>query len=219
MNTANSRGKILCSAIEIFAQKGKDRASMGEIAAKAGVSKSRLYRDYHTKNDLYREVLEVVLDRAFRQFEEAVVSLADDTCAVENFGHIATDSLDLSFRNPNIAKIVLSAVVNDTDEFMSAARNTTSRADGGKWEVFKSLVGSAAARVTAQSSVDVDPECLLSVLVGMNLTHLLGKPIAEIFLGMKVPDERVFLEAVERNVIDFWVHGILRGETTDVRPE
>ena len=212
MNRADSRQRILSSAIEVFAKKGKHRATIEEIASKAGVGKSVLYRNYHTKNDLHREVLEAVMEEAFQQCESAVVPsrvAADD---VQAFVRLASASLEMFFQNPHFARIVLYAIAEDTDEFLSMARKVKSRVDGAKRAAFDGLLENPGAGGPAKGLAGADSEYLLTILVGMNLTYLLGKPIAETFLGMKVTDERALLDAIKRNVLDLWTYGISKGD-------
>ncbi len=220
MNRANSRQRILSSAIEVFAKKGKHRATIEEIASKAGVGKSLLYRNYHKKSDLHREVLKVVIEKAFQQFENAVVPSEVAADPVQAFIRFASAPLDMFFQNPHFAKIVLYAAVEDTDEFLSMVRKVKSRVSRAKRVAFKALLENAGVRAPAKGLAGVDSEYLLTILVGLNLTYLLGKPIAETFLGMKVTDDRPLLDAVKRSVIDLWTYGISKGdyELTDPDP-
>ena len=50
-------GEILAAAREIFLEKGFERASVGEIAAKVGVVESLVYAYFPSKRDLLNEVL------------------------------------------------------------------------------------------------------------------------------------------------------------------
>ena len=212
MNRANSRQRILSSAIEVFAKKGKHRATIKEIATKAGVSKSLLYRNYHTKNDLHREVLEVLIEKAFQQFEKAVVPSEVAADHVQAFVRFASASLDMFFQNPHFAKIVLYAMVEEPGEFLSMARKVKSRVGGAKRAAFEALLQNPGVGAPAKGLVGVNSGHLLTILVGMNLTYLLGKPIAETFLGMKVTDERALLDVIKRNVLDLWTYGISKGD-------
>jgi len=83
---------------------------------------------------------------------------------------------------------------------------------GANGAAFEALLENPGVRSPAKSLVGIDSEYLLTILVGMNLTYLLGKPIAETFLGMKTTDERALLDVIKRNVLDLWTYGISKGD-------
>jgi AcrR family transcriptional regulator len=71
---------ILDSAYELITERGAERASMDEIAARAGVSKATLYQHFKSKDEL---VVAVSL-RLMRQSEMALAAREPDTPALEH---------------------------------------------------------------------------------------------------------------------------------------
>lgn len=69
---AERRHQLLYVAIERFAAKGFHATSMDEIADAAGVTKPVLYQHFHSKRQLYRELLDTV----GRELLETVASSA-----------------------------------------------------------------------------------------------------------------------------------------------
>lgn len=65
---SNTRDKIIDAAIDVFSEKGYSRASIDEIAVRAGVSKGLIFWYFKSKKNLIREVALRVLPRAL--FEE-----------------------------------------------------------------------------------------------------------------------------------------------------
>lgn len=59
---AARRQRILDSAVELFAARGYHAASVGEIAAAAGITKPVLYDHFGSKEDLYVELVESLRD-------------------------------------------------------------------------------------------------------------------------------------------------------------
>ena len=55
-------GAIRCAAIEVFANEGLTGASTQAIAERAGLSKARLHYYIESKEDLYRQVLQDIVD-------------------------------------------------------------------------------------------------------------------------------------------------------------
>ena len=56
-NRLEKRTKILDSALQVFAEKGFERASMDQIAAKAGLTKPTVYTYFSSKDVLFQEVM------------------------------------------------------------------------------------------------------------------------------------------------------------------
>lgn len=56
------RSKIKASAIEVFKEAGYKGASMREIAALAGLSVGNLYRYYKNKDELFRDLVQPMID-------------------------------------------------------------------------------------------------------------------------------------------------------------
>jgi AcrR family transcriptional regulator len=210
MNITDSREKILSSAIGVFAEKGKYRATVNEIASRAGVPKSLIRRSYPTKSDLYQKALEKAMEAALRQFAVTVGPVRKST-TVSTLGRLADASLDALFQNPDFAKIALHAAIDNTDEFLSVARNVKWRADGANDAAFATLFESIGARTPEDGTVPATSKCLLSVLLSMDITYLLGKSIAEVLLDMNMKNKKVFLDAMRRSLLDLWAHRICEG--------
>lgn len=76
---SRTREELLVAAAQVFAREGIERASMGDIAAKAGYTKGALYANFASKQDLVREVA-----RATDRVAEASADFtADAHCAAE----------------------------------------------------------------------------------------------------------------------------------------
>src|SRR5688572_10676510 len=59
LSAAQRRERILEAATEVFAEHGYAAASMGEIAARAGVVASVIYDHFTSKRDLHIELLQI----------------------------------------------------------------------------------------------------------------------------------------------------------------
>jgi AcrR family transcriptional regulator len=60
---AERREQILAAATEAFADTGFAATSLDDVAAAAGISRVILYRHFESKNDLYRAVVDLAVDR------------------------------------------------------------------------------------------------------------------------------------------------------------
>ena len=90
-----TREHLLKVAREAFSQLGYAGASMGDIAARAGIRKSSLFHHFATKDELYREALTGILDELSKHVAEALQSdapfvqrMTGTTRAIQSFlGH------------------------------------------------------------------------------------------------------------------------------------
>ncbi|MEO1959030.1 MAG: TetR/AcrR family transcriptional regulator [Nautiliaceae bacterium] len=98
----DTKSKILKEALELFAKRGYENASLDEIAKRVGISKPAIYYYFKSKKRLYNEV--------FRSFFEGF--------EIELSGDIDKDLEDyikrvfLLFKNKNLAKLFLRELSN-----------------------------------------------------------------------------------------------------------
>lgn len=64
---SETRDRLLAEALKIFAQKGYDGATVGEIARSAGVAEGTIYRHFESKKDLFIACLEPGVQRLSQQ--------------------------------------------------------------------------------------------------------------------------------------------------------
>jgi len=67
-NQIVKRDIIITAALEIFAQKGFQKARVTEIARRAGVSEATIYKEFKDKEDLLHAIPEKLCPRRLRNF-------------------------------------------------------------------------------------------------------------------------------------------------------
>lgn len=98
--------KVELSALEVFTSLGYDAASVSIISKKAGISKSSVYAHCESKEDLFRNVLEPVMERELYLFQKQF--LGKDT--VESLGAYFHSFLDRAEESPPFLRFFLRAV-------------------------------------------------------------------------------------------------------------
>jgi AcrR family transcriptional regulator len=75
---AQTRAKLLEAAVEVFARRGLERASIDEIAAEAGFTKGAFYSSFDSKDDLFLAILDERFGAEADRLEAMLVSGAED---------------------------------------------------------------------------------------------------------------------------------------------
>ncbi len=73
----STQDRLLKSALNLFAQKGYDAASIREIIQDAGVTRPVLYYYFKNKEDLFCRLVEVHFDRAYAEIDEILAKVKE----------------------------------------------------------------------------------------------------------------------------------------------
>ncbi|GAA1575078.1 MULTISPECIES: TetR/AcrR family transcriptional regulator [Kribbella] len=95
--TPRKRRAILAAATEVFLQHGYLGASMDEVAAKAGVSKQTVYKQFENKERLFAEIVlgtsDQLLDGLFQAYVDTLEDAADAREGLRALAHRLLQSL------------------------------------------------------------------------------------------------------------------------------
>ena len=110
---------LLASAEDVFAQKGYEGATTGQIAKQAGIPKATLHYHFGTKEELYRQVLHSVFDewhQAAVKFDET----DDPATAIEGYVRV---KMALSRTRPQGSKIWAQEMIAGSPHLMDVLTN------------------------------------------------------------------------------------------------
>jgi hypothetical protein len=99
-------------------------------------------------------------------------------------------------------------MVNEPEDLASAMNRVNSPLGKARVAAFKELMEHIAAKMPGKDRAGFRAEHALAVLIGMNLSCMLGKCIAETVLGLAISDGKAFLNETKTNLVDLWTHGI-----------
>jgi len=88
-NPKETRRVLMDAALELFAEKGFSRASMQEVADRAGVTKGAFYHHFATKENALHIIHDEFLDRALESQERALAGFESPT---EQLANMAFDT-------------------------------------------------------------------------------------------------------------------------------
>jgi AcrR family transcriptional regulator len=108
--------EILSAAREVFLEKGFERASVGEIAARVGVVEGLVYTYYPTKRDLLNEVLRGL-------YEPLIQDIADSFARIQGLRsrlrYLVWRHLRVYVEEPGLSRLALHEVRTSPDYFQS----------------------------------------------------------------------------------------------------
>ena len=84
--------EIALVALEVFAEKGFESASISQIAEAAGIGKGTVYEYFASKEDLIQTSLLAWVDRISREAEERIVNVEDPVARLRVFVQSITDN-------------------------------------------------------------------------------------------------------------------------------
>lgn len=162
---ADKRKKIIIrSAIKVFAGSNYRLAKVSEIAELAGVTEPMVYRYFHTKKNLFLEILKVISQRTIERIQiEAAEYLQSGLLFIEKATYNYLNSMD-RFRNE--LKIYYQAIseIDDADIKMTLQNSYRSYAKFYENAVIKAIN-------KGEISKDVDAMAWAWNMVGL-LIHL-----------------------------------------------
>lgn len=111
-DSADTRQRLLATAISCFAARGLARTTLREIADVAGLTSGTLYFHFATKEALYIAAYEQAVDEMYIQFEAAIDGIDG---LIERLEAVLDRAGELMIERPEIQGMVLRAWVEHID--------------------------------------------------------------------------------------------------------
>lgn len=150
-------GEILAAAREVFLEKGFERASVSEIAARVGVVEGLVYAYFPTKRDLLNEVLRGM-------YEPLIADIAEGFSRIEGLRSrlrfLVWRHLRVYVEEPSLSRIVLHEVRTSPEYFKSVLHDLQVRYTAFLLRTVREAV--AAGELPA----DTDAEMVRSMVYG-----------------------------------------------------
>ncbi|HEY2223660.1 helix-turn-helix domain-containing protein [Actinomycetospora sp.] len=107
---AATREAILAGAVAVFARRGVDAASIGELAEAAGVTRPTVYAHFGAKNEIFRALAYRVRDDVLAA---QAVTGTDEPAAIART--VITDYLDLTVRHLRVLELLAARARTDPE--------------------------------------------------------------------------------------------------------
>ncbi len=193
--------QILDAATEVFLEKGKDGATMQEIAARAGVNKALLHYYFRSKDRLY----ETVFAHQFGEFIGPLSDIIPRTDDMKEFLELfVSNYIDRLVSHPQLPGFMLWEIRQGGGTASEVIRRT----------IFRGLKRGTPLDPVIQKAVregvirPLDPVNFILSLISMCIFPFVGRPIIEKLL----PEARItspdFLEERKKEILALIWNGI-----------
>jgi TetR/AcrR family transcriptional regulator, fatty acid metabolism regulator protein len=110
---ADKRNEILKAAIEVFAKKGFNSASINEVAVKAGVASGTVYLYFKNKDDLLLQAMKTMMDTNLQEIKSKIANVEKpiDKLFLFFFHHV-----EMFVKRPSMARFLM-VELRQSEEF------------------------------------------------------------------------------------------------------
>jgi len=202
-----SRDRILSAAIHVFAKKGRYGAHMEEIASFAHINKATIYYRYHSKDELYLEVLKHIFGKSWEaNFIAIDKDIKDGKGYIDVIENYINTQFTFSIQNRDYLKIVIEAMSIGVEEMATAIKYVKEKYKGKDYQEL--MLPFFEQGKTGKIIRNIDSEQFFLSIAGMVMVYFITHPVAD-ELEVNVKDESEFLEERRKSVIDLIMYGII----------
>lgn len=119
-NTGNVEEKIIETAKRVFMDKGFEKASMSDIAAEVGISRTAMHYYFRTKDKLFESVFGALVGSFIPKIQDVIQS---DMPFFDKMDRIIGVYFRIFSENPSLPKFIVGEVNRDAVHLMTVAHN------------------------------------------------------------------------------------------------
>jgi AcrR family transcriptional regulator len=204
-----TRDRIIISAIDVFAAKGKHGTRMEEVAKEAKINKAMLYYYFSTKDNLYGEVLKLIFKRLHSEIVEHLVNTRKKTSNhIDVIKEVVRTHMQMFSRNLDHTKIMLEAIANEPDRYAQVMGTIYSEEDARCHRMdFIDFIKDGTKKGIFRK---VDPVHFMISMMGMTMMYFVARPITRTLCALDEKSEKKFLEARVDSIIDLLLYGLVK---------
>lgn len=187
--------QILDAALRVFTEKGLEAAKLEEIATLAGVSKGTIYLYFHSKEDLFREVVRA---NVVPIVDEAERSVGSASAAVELERYLRTHWESIA-RDHSAGWMRL--IVGELHRFPDLAEFYSREVISRSWNILSGIIlrGIASGEFRA-----VDPAAAVSMVHAITIMHAIWVGPTSLHPHVRAKSRQQVID----EIIDFILHAL-----------
>jgi len=199
--TLSSRDSLLQTAVELFAKKGFDGVSTGDIAAAAGFSQAIIHYHFGSKDQLWQDAMTYLMHDLDKRFPLDLQELRDLN-PVDQLRVIVRRFIAMSASRTELASILVLESIADSERLEWLVRRHFQK----RIDVLENIVKSAIASGVAK---DLPPFLVThGILLSSSFIFCLA-PLIRLAHGVDMKDRKA-AGAIPDALLDFFLGGLLR---------
>lgn len=202
--SAETRARILDSALKEFSAKGLAGARTEQIAAAAGVNKALLYYYFDSKEKLYVAALEMVSDRVR---DRSMALFLREASPGERILRVALDHFDRLFSQFDFQSLMQQEMMRMHQGEAGALPLLVKRVFGPLQKMFQTLVREG---IDAGELIDVDWLQIPLAALGANVFYFLSAPVFRLAMAPFEPFDPETLRARRVALVRFLGQAIFK---------
>ncbi|MFA6034935.1 MAG: TetR/AcrR family transcriptional regulator [Myxococcota bacterium] len=154
--------ELLDSALKLFSEKGYHATTMDDIARKAGTGKGTVYWYWHSKEEIFLELLDQKLGGYLNSLQQISTLQLD---ASDKIPILITEVGNIFVKYRKLCKLIFLLITEDTDAFDNVVRTRTADYYRKMMEIIESIFAEGIAK--GAINPDADPAALAAILVAL----------------------------------------------------
>ncbi len=176
--------EIVAEATRLFAERGYEGASMGDLAERVGLRKASLFHHFPSKDVLYATVLEQLME----QVKVAILTAATSEGSFEQRLDALTDALTTTLSaQPHAARLLIREAMDSGPVMRGRLAHTINDVLSASLEFAK------AGQRDGEFNADIDPAQAIVSLIGIHFMPFVIGDVVERFMGTS-PFHAAFVE-------------------------
>jgi TetR/AcrR family transcriptional regulator len=180
-----SKEDVLREATRLFAEKGYDGLSMGDLAARLGLRKASLFHHFPTKDAMYERVLATLVEAVQQAIADAISSKGSTLERLDKLSDLLTAALG---EHPHAARLLVSEAIHGGP----TVRDGFGTKVGGALAAARTFV--RAGQREGVFDRELDPTHVVLSVVGSCFLPFAMADIVDRFAGTR-PDHPAFIGA------------------------
>jgi TetR/AcrR family transcriptional regulator len=194
--------KIFAAALEVFSEHGRAAARMQDIASRAGINKALVHYYFRSKDKLYEEVFDYLVERYFSLIGDAIVEAETFEDTLRTFIDML---LDIMQENPQLPRFMLREMSSGSPVFIQRMRDIIVSHQLETPRVFIRQFRKAIAR---KEIAPLDPVQTLFSLLGACFYFFVAHPIVSAIAPDIETHRKQFIARRKKELFSLFYHGL-----------